>query len=412
MRNRMRARLPFATIMALMLNFLPVGTATAQGQFTPAVTVNESVITQFELDQRRRLLELFRTPGNLNTQAREGLIDDRLRQQELARFDVTLSEEELNTALEEFAGRANMNIAEFTRFLGQNGIEIETLRDFVQTNSAWRDYIRARFGRQVRITDADVDRAMAAQSDSSGTAIEVLLTEIIIPAPPDRAAQAQAVADRIARITSFGAFESAAREYSALPSRDQGGRLGWLPITNYPPQLRSILLDLDSGEVTEPLNITNGIALFQKRGVREVQQSAAAPQSIDYAAYYIAGGRSPSGISAAAQVASSIDTCDDLYGVARNQPAEVLDRNDLAPAEIPNDIALELARLDPGEVSYNLTRNDGQTLVFLMLCGRTAAGQGEVNPNAIRTAIRGQRLAGFADALLSDLRASAVITNQ
>ena len=172
------------------------------------------------------------------------------------------------------------------------------------------------------------------------------------------------------------------------------------------------MLDLDSGEVTEPLNITNGIALFQKRGVREVQQSAAAPQSIDYAAYYIAGGRSPSGISAAAQVASSIDTCDDLYGVARNQPVEVLDRNDLAPAEIPNDIALELARLDPGEVSYNLTRNDGQTLVFLMLCGRTAAGQGEVNPNAIRTAIRGQRLAGFADALLSDLRASAVITNQ
>ena len=77
MRNRMRARLPFATIMALMLNFLPVGTATAQGQFTPAITVNESVITRFELDQRRQLLELFRTPGDLTTQAREGLIDDR-----------------------------------------------------------------------------------------------------------------------------------------------------------------------------------------------------------------------------------------------------------------------------------------------------------------------------------------------
>jgi peptidyl-prolyl cis-trans isomerase SurA len=407
----MRARLSLATTLALMLSFFVSGAATAQGQFGPAITINDSVITQYELDQRKRLLTLFRTPGDIDKQARNGLIEDRLKQQELARFDLDLSEDALNTALEEFAARANLSLPQFTQVLQQNGIAPETLRDFVQVGVSWRDYIRSRFGRQVTITDSDIERAIAQQGNRS-TAIEVLLSEIIIPAPPNRARQAQATAERISQMTTLGAFESAARQHSALPTRTQGGRLPWLPLTNYPPQIQGLLLELRTGEVTAPLNITNGVALFQMRGVREAAQSVAAPTSVDYAAYYIPGGRSEAGLRAAANVAGSVDTCDDLYGVARNQPAEALDRNDLALSEIPSDVALELARLDPGEISTNLTRDNGQTLVFLMLCGRTAVGQGETDPEAVRNQIRGQRLAGMADALLSDLRAGAVITNR
>ena len=111
----------------------------------------------------------------------------------------------------------------------------------------------------------------------------------------------------------------------------------------------------------------------------------------------------------AVQVRDQVDTCDDLYGVARNQPAEVLDRLTEAPAAISRDVALELARLDPGEVSYNLTRDQGDTLVFLMLCARNDAGDNSLDPAVLRNQIRSQRLAAFADALLEDLRAAAIV---
>ena len=94
------------------------------------------------------------------------------------------------------------------------------------------------------------------------------------------------------------------------------------------------------------------------------------------------------------------------------QIVEVLDRLTVAPAEISSDVALELARLDPGEVSYNLTRDDGQTLVFLMMCGRNQAGSDSIDPSAVRNQITSQRLAGMAEALVADLRASAVITSR
>ncbi|MDP5084861.1 MAG: peptidylprolyl isomerase [Yoonia sp.] len=380
----------------------------AQGQLAPAITVNDRVITQYELNQRERLLEVFRTPGDLREVARNGLIEDRLKQQEMARFNLRLSDEALQQELEAFAGRADLTLPQFTQMLSQEGVDISTLQDFVSIGVQWRDFVRGRFGRSVNISDADVERAQARQGAGT-TQLEVLLTEIIIAAPPERAAAAQQAADQIAQMRSFAAFEDAARQVSALPSRENGGRLDWLPIDNYPPQLRGLILSLEPGEVTAPINIPNGIALFQLRGQREAARPVQPPVSIDYAIYAIPGGRSDAGLRQAAQVRDQVDTCDDLYGVARNQPAEVLERVTRDPSDISSDVAIELARLDPGEVSTNLTRDNGETLVFLMLCARNNAGAGSADPETIRGQLRSQRLTALSDALLEDLRASAII---
>jgi peptidyl-prolyl cis-trans isomerase SurA len=404
--DRMRAFSTWTAVLALALGFgYP---AAAQNQFAPAITVNERVITQYELTQRIRLLEVFGTRGDIAQAARDALIADRLKQQEIDRVGLQVPPEAINAALDEFAGRADMDLAQFNAMLAQNGVDAVTLRDFVSIGVTWREYVRARFNREVTVTDADIARAQG-QIGRATSEMEVLLNEIIIAAPPEMAERAAQAADQIAQMRSFADFEAAARQVSALPSRDQGGQLDWLPIANYPPQLQSLILDLDTGEVTEPIMIPNGIALFQMRGKREALRPAAAPASIDYAAYYIAGGRSDAALRIARDVANNVDTCDDLYGVARNQPAEVLDRRALPPAEIAQDIALELARLDPNEVSTNLTRDNGQTLVFLMLCQRNAAGAAEADPEALRNQIRGQRLTTLADALVEDLRAQAVI---
>ena len=391
---------------------LIVGTSVAaQGSLQPVITVNSGAVTAFELDQRKRMLEVFRTPGNLIEAARVALIEDRLKQQLLASAGLKLSEESLRAAMSDFAGRADLELDQFIDVLAANGVAEETLRDFVSIGVSWHDYIRNRYGSQVRITDAEVNRAIA-QTQSGGAVIEVLLSEIIIAAPPPRAAQAMATAQRISQLRSTSAFEAQARRVSALPSRSKGGRLGWLPITNYPPQIQNIIMGLSPGEVTEPLPITNGVALFQLRAIREAKVASVPPTEIDYAVFYINGGKTPAGIAAAQDLVDRTDTCNDLYGAAKDLPADVLDRRSLAPADIPQDVALELARLDTDEMSYNLTRNDGQTLMVLMMCGRTNAESEGVDAEAIRNQLRSQRLASLATALLEDMRTSATITTR
>ena len=394
--------LTLATTLAMLS---PVMTA---AQFAPAITVNDSVVSEFEIDQRVIMLGTFRTPGNLEDTAREQLIEDRLKLAALNSAGLRITDEGLVGAMSEFATRANMDLDQFITMLGQSGVSEETFRDFVRVNVSWRDFIRTRFNDRAQVSEADIDLALG-QSDASSS-IEVLLSEIIIPAPPESAEQAIATADRIAQLTSTAAFEAEARRVSALPSKTRGGRLDWLPISNYPAGLRGLLLNLAPGEITAPLPITNGVALFQMRDVREVPRAAPEPAAIEYAAFYIAGGLSERGLAEARRIDARVDTCDDLYGVAQGLPEEQLDRDVLAPADIPADVAMELAKLDAGEASYVLTRANGETLVFLMMCGRTPALGDGVDRETIRGQLRTQRLNTYADALLADLRAAATIT--
>ena len=383
----------------------------AQSQFSPAVTVNDRVVTRYEVNQRILMLDLFRTPGDLAEVAREQLIEDRLKEQELARAGLRISEEGMEAAMTEFAGRFNLDVETFLAQIASEGVAPETIRDYVRIQVTWRDYIRGRYRGRVEITEDEIDRALG-QAGGSGAQIEVLLSEIIIAAPPDRAAQAMDVANQISQLRSTEQFSDAARQVSALPSRDNGGRLGWLPITNYPAPLRGVILALDSGEVTSPIPIENGIALFQMRGVREAAGRAPVYGAIEFASLYLPGGRSDATLSRAQKIIDDTDTCNDLYGVAQRMPEGSLVIEALAPADIPETVALELARLDPGESSTNLTSSDGENLRLIMMCGRTPVLEGDVDREAIRNQLAGRRLQGYADALVADLKASATIQRQ
>ncbi|MEO0503756.1 MAG: peptidylprolyl isomerase, partial [Pseudomonadota bacterium] len=171
------------------------------------------------------------------------------------------------------------------------------------------------------------------------------------------------------------------------------------------------LLALGPGEVTQPLPIPNAVALFQLRDIREIGAPAQEYDAVEYAAYYINGGRTPEALGIARNIRASVDRCDDLYGIAKGKPENVLDRGSLPPDEIPEDIAIELAKLDPGEVSTALTRANGNTLVFLMLCGRTPALEEDqvIDREAVAAQLRNQRLTAFSDNLLAELAAEANI---
>lgn len=411
MKAKLRNVLAAASLPMLLATtalIAPAGFATAQGQYSAVIKVNDQAITGHELEQRARLLTLFRAPGDPNKLAREQLIEDRLKLDAAKSSGLVLEDSDLTVAMEEFAGRANMDLAQFVDALGQAGVYESSLREFVRAGVTWRELVRARFGPRVSVSETDLDRARASLSGQSS--VRVLLSEIIIPVTPENAEQAQQAAANISELESTSAFSQQASELSAAGSRDRGGRLEWMSIGDLPPAVRSEIIGLAPGEVTQPLPIDGAIALFQLRDIEESGKPQREVESIEYAAYYIAGGRTEQALARAQQVKNNIDVCDDLYGIAKDEPPEVLERGTKAPAEIPQDIAVELAKLDQGEVSTNLTRANGQTLVLLMMCGRTFKIEGEgPSPEQLTGFIRSSRLESFADGYLEQLRAEARI---
>ena len=392
-----------ATVAVTALTATGGGQAVAQGLFSTAIMVNEQAVTGYEIDQRAKLLQVFGVSGDLARQARTQLVEDRLKQIELSRSGLRLNQSAITGAMEEFAGRANLTLPQFLARLASAGVAEETLRDYVTIGTAWRELVRARYNSRVTISQDEIDNAISLMG-SRNNALDVLLSEIILPAPPQFAREAAEVADQISNMRSTAAFEAAAREYSALPSRDAGGRLDWMPLANLPPALHGLLTSLENGQVTPPIPIEGGIALFQMRGVREGAATPVSYASIDYAVFH-------AGSAADAQtLLDSVDACDDLYTFGRGLPEDVLFRGDVAPAEIPQGYSVTLAALDRNEAAL-LPRADGG-VDLVMLCNRTPTAAAGIDRAQVEVNLRAERLQGYGDGLLQELRASAVIVGE
>ena len=380
--------------------------AIGQSLFSPAIRINQDIVTWYELQQRQQFLEALGLPGSSEDEVREALIDARLRKQAMRDAGIQATPEDVQLGIDQFAARGQLSTEDFLRLLSDAGVDPETVRDFVEDQLSWRDYVSTRFISQARPTEDEINRAMG---QGGGGGLEVLLSEIIIPVTPQTLAQADALAQEISQVDGYDAFSSAATQYSAAATRENGGRLDWLSLNNLPPALQPVILGLRNGDVTEPLSLPNAIALFQMRGIREGIGAAPRYSAIEYAVYQVPGGRTPEGQAAAQKVVDAVDTCDDFYGLAQGQDPAVLDIHSHTPAEIPNDIALELAKLDPGETSIALTRNNGQSRLVLMLCGRTADVGEDRSRETVANALTTQRLTSLVESYLAQLRADARI---
>ncbi|WP_412562957.1 peptidylprolyl isomerase [Thalassobius sp. MITS945101] len=97
----------------------------------------------------------------------------------------------------------------------------------------------------------------------------------------------------MALIDNYTDFAAAAKQYSAAATRDQGGKLGWLPINRLPEPLRPVLLGLEPGETSSVIPMQGALAIFQMRSIAETAYRAPTIAAVEYAAYRLPGGRTP-----------------------------------------------------------------------------------------------------------------------
>ena len=391
-------------LLALALPQLALpGAARAQNLFSPAVYVNDRVITHFEVEQNRRFLEVLGQRGNLREIAIDRLIEDRLRLDAAAAMGITATEEEIQAGMTEFASRANLTLDQFLSELANAGVEPETFHDFVEAGLLWRRVVSARFAPRAQVTDAEIDRAIAQAGRRSG--VRVLLSELILPAnTPLAKTESEATAARLAgQSMSEAAFATEARERSVSGSRDAGGRLEWMQLSDLPPPVAAQVLTMAPGQVSQPFPVTNAIVLFYLRDMQETGLPQSTALALDWAEIDLAS------TEQGARIRAQAPTCDDLYGAARDIPEDRFRRETRAMGAVPRNIALELAKLDENESV--LLQPPGAAPMLLMLCGRTyelTEGEGPSREEA-RGRLLTQRVTTYADGYLAELKADANI---
>ncbi len=395
--NRTPTRRGPALILACALALLPAAAA-AQSLFAPVVRIDDAVVTEWQVAQRARFLDLFRTPGDTRAIAIERLIEETLQIEAGRDAGIAPTPEAIEAGMTEFAARVELPLEEFLEAIGQGGVSPEAFRDFVTAGIVWRDLIRSRFGPEVRPEDDEIDARLIETGAEGGT--RVLLSEIILPADdPATAAASRARAADLARLSDAEAFAAAARLYSQAPTRIQGGALDWRPLAVLPDVVRPTLGGLPAGRASAPVELGSSIAVFFMRDREEVRAAPPGDIAIDHALLTLP---SP---EAAARLAATAQTCDDLYPAARTLPEDALRRETVPEERIAPAVRQVLDGLDRHETALL----PGATATVVMLCARQPDTEAALNRLAVAEELAGQALNARANRLLAELRARATI---
>ncbi|MCP5072181.1 MAG: peptidylprolyl isomerase [Rhodobacteraceae bacterium] len=381
--------------------------AQSSNPYSVAVQVNDRVITNFEIDQRILLLRAFGSSGDLQSLAQKQLIDERLRAQAADDLGLILTEDEIQSGIDEFASRGNLSGDQLLAYIKARGAAPESMRDFVSVGLLWRGVVQSRFAAKANVSDAELDTALNL---STGQVQEsVLVSEIQMPLGERGDVRTLELAKKLSNtLKSEAAFSAAARRYSRAPSRGRGGRLDWIPVANLPPQLAGQIMALQPGEVTAPITLAQTVGLFQLRGIRQEKGTGETEISISYTQVPIpVSGEASRQVGEAVDLISDVDTCADLRAESERFGDAAFTDHSADVAAIPANTALALAKLDQNEAGYFQAANG--SLAVVMVCDRIRELPEGAREN-IRNALFNRRIGSFGAGYLQELHGDAVIT--
>lgn len=247
--------------------------------------VNDDVITRQELDVMVKQLRTQIPKGNqvdvktLQQQALTRLINKDLMIQAAKRANISVSQEDVNEAIHQFATQRKLTVKELVNRLRKEGISESQLRLTMQENLLVQRLEQSEVMAKSQVSDAEIDSAIArAQQEGRQlpppvTAYSFHVQHILLKSDNN---VTRKLIEQIAHQARSGAsFEQLARQYSQDGSAENGGDLGWLMDGETVPAFEAAVKQLKPGQISTPVKTQFGwhvIRLLEVRSDDSPQQ--------------------------------------------------------------------------------------------------------------------------------------------
>lgn len=160
----------------------PAGTA--QAASSVVAVVNNTAITSGDVERRTNFLKLQRAKGNLRSMAREQLIEDALKREEILRARASVSTSEVDAAFARFAASNKMSPDQLGKILQQAGVGSEHFKQFIALQMSWPRVVNARFGRATN--GKSLVERMQENGGKKPVTTEYFLKQVIFVVPEKR----------------------------------------------------------------------------------------------------------------------------------------------------------------------------------------------------------------------------------
>jgi peptidyl-prolyl cis-trans isomerase SurA len=222
------------------------------------LVVNGDVITNYDIEQRMKFVQLSTRKPAVRNQVIEELIDEKLKVQIGRRYKMEIPDNEMGH-------RMHLTAEQLTAALAQGGVDASTLKSKIRADTVWQNIVRGKFQGDLQVREKDLLAALQTEKKDEKTeqvGYEYRLRPIlfVVPRGATQVAEARrkdAEALR-SRFTDCDSGLKYARTLRDVAVRDVIVKSS----SDLLPALREILDKTEIGHLTAPETTQQGIELF------------------------------------------------------------------------------------------------------------------------------------------------------
>jgi peptidyl-prolyl cis-trans isomerase SurA len=243
--------------------------------------VNDEALTQYELDDARRIVQQqlrqqkVQPPAAdvLDKQVLERLITQRALLQEAKEGGVKIDDSQVERAIQRIAQENKLSAEEFRKLLAQENIPYTKYRDDIRNEMIVQRLREREVDSKVQVSDAEVDQYLATLKAQNAGETEYRLAHILVSVPEqassDQIESRRRRAEEALRSIKSGAdFAQVAAAFSDATDALQGGSLGWRTGARLPTVFAEAVREQKVGTVSGVLRSAAGfhiVKLLEKR---------------------------------------------------------------------------------------------------------------------------------------------------
>ena len=240
------------------------------------VSVDSEAITTYDLSERIKIVlkslnleDNIKNRDSVRDRVLELLILEKIKKIESQKFNIVISDEELEQFIAKLYDFPVDEYEKFKIFLEQQNIDIDVIKEQLKAELMWKKFTRQKFSSKITINKSEVDTLASNLMNKVGK-VEYNYSEILFKnvIENDWKTTKKRMNKVLSLLESKSSFDLIAKNFDENISTTNLEKNRWVLEDNLDENLKNVLDKLDVGEVKSEIKIKNGykiLKLNQKR---------------------------------------------------------------------------------------------------------------------------------------------------
>ncbi len=207
----------------------------------------------------------------------QDLIDERLKYQAAKKNNVLLSMEDANKMMKRLASGNKhpktgkpLTLAQFKKALKSQGVSFKKLQQRIRINNSWQRYIYSKFGRQVSVTEKEIqqlmrkDKSSTKKSVASSTADKVKILKVSFIFPQKAKSSEADKSKRFVEADTFRKNLSSCNKITQKAALKSNVKIKYINNGMKYAKIRTAIKGRKDGQLSAPVLFNDFVALYTR----------------------------------------------------------------------------------------------------------------------------------------------------